>query len=326
MECWENVRQNFLCADNFSNVFIKTRLLVYWQVSDELIYHGNFFFKPDELAEFLKKEPAAKKFIRPLLGSEEFINGKLRYCLWLVNATPKELKSMPLVYERVKNVREFRLASKKAGTRKLADKPTLFAEIRQPTTDNYLLVPRVSSERRKYVPIGYVSSEIICTDANQMVPNATLYDFGVITSRVHMIWLKTVCGRLKSDYRYSKDVVYNNFVWKIPTNEQKLAIEASARRILEIRARYRNEELGTGNVVGNSKLVPSSQFLCSYAELYDEVLMPYELRLAHRANDLAVAKLYGWEEILDDEPKLAVELLKLYDQTRYISRKRSEQM
>lgn len=253
---------------------------------------GFFLFKPDELAEFLKKEPAAEKFIRQFMGADEFINGKLRYCLWLVNATPKELKSMPLVYERVKNVREYRLASKRAATKKSADKPTLFSEIRQPTSENYLLVPCVSSERRKYVPIGFLKSDIIVSDLVLVIPNATLYHFGVLTSSLHMTWLRTVCGRLKSDYRYSKDVVYNNFVWIEPTDKQKKAIETSAQAILDIRAKY-----------------PDSTF----AELYDEVLMPYELRQAHLANDLAVAKLYGWEEILDDEPKIAIELLKLYE-------------
>lgn len=209
-----------------------------------------------------------------------------------MNTNSNELKRLPLVYERVKNVREFRLASKKAGTRKLADNPTLFAEIRQPTTENYLLVPRVSSERREYVPIGFISSEIICTDAVQMIPNATLYHFGVLTSSLHMTWLRTVGGRLKSDYRYSKDVVYNNFIWASATPAQVETIEQTAQKILDVRAKY-----------------PES----SLAELYDEVLMPYELRQAHRANDILVAELYGFEKILDDEPKLAVELLKLYE-------------
>ena len=253
---------------------------------------GNFFLTPEEREEFIKKEPAAEKYIRQILGADEFINGKLRYCLWLVNCPPNELHKMKLIYERVKNVREFRLSSKKAGTRKLADIPTLFAEIRQPTTDNYLLIPRVSSERRKYVPIGYVPSEIICSDANQMIPNANLYHFGVLTSSIHMNWLKTVGGRLESRYRYSKDVVYNNFVWIEPTEEQKSLIEATAHRILDVRAKY---------------------FDSTLADLYDELTMPADLRLAHKKNDVAVAKAYGFEKILDDEPKITVELLKLYE-------------
>ena len=252
---------------------------------------GNFLFKPEELTEFLKREPAAEKYIRQILGADEFINGKLRYCLWLVDCSPKELKSMPLVYERVKNVRDVRLASKRAATRKLADNPTRFAEIRQPTT-NYLLVPCVSSERRRYVPIGFMTPDIIVSDLVLVIPKATKYEFGVLTSSLHMTWLRTVGGRLKSDYRYSKDVVYNNFIWVEPTDNQKNAIEASAQLILDIRAKF-----------------PDS----SLAELYDEITMPYELREAHKKNDLAVAKAYGLENILDDEPKIAVELLKRYE-------------
>ena len=252
---------------------------------------GNFLFKPEELTEFLKREPAAEKYIRQILGADEFINGKLRYCLWLVDCSPKELKSMPLVYERVKNVRDVRLASKRAATRKLADNPTRFAEIRQPTT-NYLLVPCVSSERRRYVPIGFMTPDIIVSDLVLVIPKATKYEFGVLTSSLHMTWLRTVGGRLKSDYRYSKDVVYNNFIWVEPTDKQKNAIEASAQLILDIRAKF-----------------PDS----SLAELYDEITMPYELREAHKKNDLAVAKAYGLENILDDEPKIAVELLKRYE-------------
>ena len=256
---------------------------------------GNFLFTPDELAEFLKREPAAEKYIRQILGADEFINGKLRYCLWLVDCPPNELKSMPLVYERIKNVREFRLASKNAVTRKLADKPTQFFHINQPEGVDYLLIPRVSSEHRKYVPIGFMSGDIKVTDLVNIVPKATKYEFGVLTSSLHMTWLRTVGGRLKSDYRYSKDVVYNNFIWVEPTDKQKNAIEASAQLILDIRAKF-----------------PDS----SLAELYDEITMPYELREAHKKNDLAVAKAYGLENILDDEPKIAVELLKRYE--RYL--------
>ncbi len=199
---------------------------------------------------------------------------------------------MPLVYQRVKNVREFRLASKRAATRKFADMPTRFAQITQPEGADFILVPLVSSERRKYVPIDYVSSEIICGDSNQMIPNAQIYHFGILTSSIHMTWLRTVAGRLKSDYRYSKDVVYNNFIWCEATLEQKSLIEATAQKILEVRAQF-----------------PSA----TLAELYDEVTMPYELREAHKKNDVAVAKAYNMENILEDEPKIAVELLKLYE-------------
>ena len=252
---------------------------------------GNFLFTPEELSEFLKREPAAEKYIRQILGADEFINGKLRYCLWLVDCPPNELHKMKLVYERVKNVRDVRLASKASAIRKFADKPTHFAQITQPEGADFILVPRVSSERRKYVPIGFISGEVKVTDAVQIVPKATKYEFGVLTSSLHMTWLRTVGGRLKSDYRYSKDVVYNNFIWVEPTDKQKQAIEQSAQLILDIRA-----------------TLPDS----SFAELYDEVTMPYELRQAHRKNDKAVAAAYGLEDILDDEPAIAVALLRLY--------------
>ena len=254
---------------------------------------GFLILTPEERAEMIKKYPAAEKWIRRYSMGYEFINGKLRYCLWLVNATPNEIHRIKPIYERVKACQEWRSAQKITGDAyKLKDMPHLFRPCKQFKDAPYIAVPLVSSERRKYIPMAFVDKDLIPGCNLYAIFDATLYDFGVITSSIHMSWLRTVCGRLKSDYRYSKDVVYNNFVWKIPTNEQKLAIEASARRILEIRSKY-----------------PESTF----AELYDEVLMPYELRLAHRANDLAVAKLYGWEEILDDEPKLAVELLKLYE-------------
>ena len=200
---------------------------------------GNLTFNADELEDFLKYEPAAKKYIRFLLGSDNFINGKPRYCLWLVDCPPNEIKRMKLVYERVNNVREYRLSSKRAATRKLADKPTLFAEIRQPTT-NYILIPKVSSERRKYVPMGFMTADDIAINTVLVIPNATLYHFGVLTSSIHMTWLKTVGGRMKSDYQYSASVVYNNFVWQRPTAAQISAIEQSAQKILEVRAKYQD--------------------------------------------------------------------------------------
>ena len=254
--------------------------------------NGNFLFTPEELTEFLKREPAAEKYIRQFVGADEFINNKLRYCLWLVDCPPNELHKMKLVYERVKNVRDVRLASKASAIRKFADKPTHFAQITQPEGADFILIPLVSSERRKYVPMGFMSGDIKVTNLVSIVPKATKYEFGVLTSSLHMTWLRTVGGRLESRYRYSKDVVYNNFIWVEPTDKQKNAIEASAQLILDIRAKF-----------------PDS----SLAELYDEITMPYELREAHKKNDLAVAKAYGLENILYDEPKIAVELLKRYE-------------
>ena len=197
---------------------------------------------------------------------------------------------MLLVYQRVKNVRNFRLASKSAGTRKLADKPTRF-HVENFPTGNYLLIPSVSSENRQYIPIGFMNPDDLASNLVFVVPNATLYHFGILTSSIHMTWLRTVGGRLKSDYRYSKDVVYNNFVWCEPSLAQRQTIEQSAQKILNVRANY-----------------PEATF----AELYDGVTMPYDLRIVHRNNDRAVAQAYGFENFLDDESVIAVEMLKLY--------------
>ena len=259
-------------------------------IGNKPIDDGNYLFTRDEMEEFIEREPLSEKYFRKWYGAREFINNEPRYCLLLKDCPPHELKRMPLVYQRVKNVRDFRLASKSAGTRKLAYKPTRF-HVENFPTGNYLLIPRVSSENRLYVPIGFMNPNELASDSVHIVPKATKYEFGVLTSSLHMTWLRTVGGRLKSDYRYSKDVVYNNFIWVEPTDKQKNAIEASAQLILDIRA-----------------TLPDS----SFAELYDEVTMPYELRRAHRANDKAVAAAYGLKDILDDEPAIAVALLRLY--------------
>lgn len=253
---------------------------------------GGFLFLTDEEKnEFLQKEPNAAKFIKHVLGSEEFINNKKRYCLWLVGASPAELRKLPKVLERIESVRNFRLNSTKEATRKSADTPTLFQEVRQPETGNYLLVPRVSSERRRYVPLGFMSHEIIVNDSVQIIPDATLYHFGVLTSNVHMSWMRAVAGRLKSDYRYSKDIVYNNFPWCTPTDEQKAKIEKTAQAILDARAKY-----------------PDS----SLADLYDETLMPPDLRKAHQENDKAVMLAYGFSTKMT-ESECVAELFKLYE-------------
>jgi hypothetical protein len=264
-------------------------------IGNKPIDDGNYLFTFDEMKDFIVREPDSQKYFRRWYGAREFINNEPRYCLLLKDCPPNELKHMPLVYQRVKNVREFRLASKSESTRKLADKPTRF-HVENFPSGNYLLIPRVSSENRRYVPIGFMNSNELASDSVHIVPNATPYHFGVLTSSIHMIWLRTVGGRLKSDYRYSKDVVYNNFIWCEPSDKQKKAIETSAQKILDIRAKF-----------------PDS----SFAELYDEVTMPYELRRAHRANDKAVAAAYGLDNLLDDEPAIAVALLRLYSDNYY---------
>ena len=254
---------------------------------------GNLIISAEEYDDFIKKEPNAKKFIKEFLGADEFINGRKRFCLWLVDASPAELRKMPLVMKRVEAVKEMRSSSNKAATRNWAAYPYLFTENRQPERGNYLLIPRVSSEKRCYIPIGYVSHTIIASDAVQIIPNATLFEFGILTSLAHNAWMRVVCGRLKSDYRYSNDIVYNNFPWPKPTEKQKAKIEQTAQAILDVRAKY-----------------PES----SLADLYDERAMPADLRRAHQANDKAVMAAYGFSlnNMFDDEKAIVAELFKLY--------------
>lgn len=251
---------------------------------------GFFFLTPEEKNELLSKEPHAKKFVRRVYGAAEFINNKERYCLWLKDATPHDLRSLPMVRERVQKVREYRLKSKAKSTNKYADYPTRFKQDAQPDT-NYLLVPRVSSENRRYVPIGFMSPENIVTDAVQLIPNATLYEFGIITSNVHMAWMRAVAGRLEMRYRYSSTLVYNTFPWPESNEEQKNRIKSTAQGILDARALY-----------------PES----SLADLYDEVTMPVELRKAHQENDKAVMEAYNMSVGDTTESDSVAKLLKLY--------------
>ncbi len=253
---------------------------------------GFLFLKEDEYNEAIQKEPALHKWIKPIYGSEEYINNKKRYCLWLVDITPQELRSSPFLLERVNKVREFRLSSTKAATRESANTSWLFQEVRYSKSD-YIVVPRVSSERRRYVPIGFLTPDILVNDAMQFIPNATLYHFGVLTSNVHMAWMRVVCGRLEMRYRYSKDIVYNNFPWPTPTEEQKARIEQTAQAILDARAKY-----------------PDS----SLAALYDDVTMPAELRKAHQDNDRAVMRAYGFVPGKTSESECVAKLFEMYQE------------
>lgn len=239
-------------------------------IGNKPIDGGFYLFTKDGMNAFIKKEPKAARYFKKWIGSQEFINGTCRYCLWLGECSPNELRLMPECLKRVKQVQAFRLKSTSAGTRKLAEEPTRFHVENMPK-GNYLLIPRVSSERRKYIPIGFISADTLSSDSVHIIPNATLYHFGILTSNVHMAWMRTVCGRLKSDYRYSKDIVYNNFPWPTPTDAQKGKIEQTAQAILDARAKYPD---------------------CSLADLYDEVTMPPELRKAHQLNDRAVMQAY----------------------------------
>lgn len=251
---------------------------------------GNLIIEKDVYNDFITKEPEAKKYIRRLIGAREFINNLPRYCLWLVNITPAELRRLPLVIKRIEAVKEMRLASNDPGTRKLAETPHLFRETVNP--DTYIVVPSVSSEQRRYVPMGFLTSETISTNLVLIIPDATLYHFGILESNVHMAWMRAVCGRLKSDYRYSKDVVYNNFPWPTPSAEQQSKIEQTAQAILDARALY-----------------PDS----SLADLYDELAMPPELRKAHQANDRAVMAAYGFSTKMTESECVAA-LFNLYSE------------
>ena len=251
--------------------------------------NGNLILTEEEKNELLKAEPQAEKFIRPFMMGKDFIQRKPRYCLWLVGVNPADLKKCRKVMERVEKVRAFRLASKKEATRKKAETPTLFDEIKE-CNISYIAVPKTSSENRRYIPIEYLSSQIIAGDSIRMIADADLYIFGIITSNVHMAWTRTVCGRLKSDYSYSNTVVYNNFPWCNPTPEQRERIERTAQAILDARALYPD---------------------CSLADLYDELTMPPELRKAHQQNDLAVMEAYGFDRKIT-ESECVAELMKMY--------------
>ncbi len=251
---------------------------------------GNLIIEEKDYDAFIKAEPNAKRFIKQLVGAEEFINNKKRYCLWLVDAMPAEIRSMPLVMKRVEACRQTRLASPDPGCQKLAERPTQFRETMNP--DAFLIVPSVSSERRRYIPIGFMDRNTIATNLVLILPNATLYHFGVLTSSVHMGWMRTVCGRLKSDYRYSAKIVYNNFPWPEASEDDEEKIAATAQGILDAR-----------------KLYPDS----SFADLYDETTMPIELRKAHQANDRAVMKAYGFKPDMS-ESEIVAKLMERYEE------------
>ena len=289
-----NINAYLLEADN---IFVWSRSTPICNVpsigiGNKPIDGGFYLFTKEEMQEFIKAEPAAEKWFKPWYGAQEFINRQPRYCLWLGDCPPNELRKMPNCLKRVEAVKAFRLASSSAGTVKLAEKPTRFHVENMPDT-TYLLIPRVTSEARKYVPIGFMTPDTLTSDAVQIIPDASIYHFGILTSNVHMAWMRAVCGRLEMRYRYSKDVVYNNFPWPTPTDAQRAKIEKTAQAILDARAKY-----------------PT----CSLADLYDETVMPPELRTAHQQNDRAVMEAYGFWGKLNSEPECVAELMKMYQE------------
>ncbi len=273
---------------------------------------GNLILSKAEMEDLVGKYPQIEPYVHRYVGSDEFINNKYRYCLWLANANPAVLRSCPPVMERIERVRQMRLSSPKAATQKWAEFPTLFTENRQPESD-YMLVPSVSSENRRYVPIGYMKKDVVASNLAFVVPNASLYHFGVLMSNVHMAWMRAVCGRLKSDYRYSNTIVYNNFPWPggdagsvakganassvaegkdNDAGKRRLQIEQTAQAILDVRAKYPD---------------------CSLADLYDEAAMPPDLRKAHQENDRAVMAAYGFD-LKMGESECVAELFRMYTQ------------
>ena len=288
-------RINAYLADA-QNVFIDSRSSVLDTQTNPMVFGsmpndgGNLIIEENEYASFLQQEPAAEQYIRPFWGAEEFINNKKRHCLWLLNAEPQHLKKCPLIVARIQKVREHRESSSREATRKLAQTPSLFGEIRQPETGNYLLIPSATSSERKYIPMGFLPSSVIASNLVLLVPNATLYEFGILTSQMHMAWMRTVCGRLGNGYRYSAQIVYNNFPWPEASETQKESIAQKAQAVLDARSQF-----------------PDS----SLADLYDPNTMPPVLTKAHAALDAAVDKLYRKTAFPDDAARVAF-LFELY--------------
>ena len=254
---------------------------------------GNLILSPDEKANLLAKEPQAQQWIRPFIGADDFINRLERYCLWLADCQPDQLRQMPLVVQRVEAVRNMRLASQKAATQEKAKTASLFTEIRQPINGNYLAFPRTSSENRAYIPIGFLPSKTIAANDIQMIPEAGIYEFGILTSSMHMAWVRVTAGRLKSDYRYSAKLTYNTFPWPLTLNDkQKQAIENAAQAVLKARAQFPNASL---------------------ADLYDCLTMPLALTKAHRKLDAAVDAAYAKRKFTGDSDRVAF-LFELYQQ------------
>ena len=291
----KNINGYLLDGDN---VFIESRNKPLCNVPEigmgnQPIDNGQYLFEKDEMDAFIKTEPLSADFFHPWYGAKEFISRKPRYCLWLGECSPVQLKQMPQCLARVRAVKEYRESSSRASTVKLSLKPTRFQTENMPK-GHYIVIPEVSSEKRRYIPMGYLDDSKLCSNKLRLMPDANLFEFGVLESNVHMAWMRCVCGRLKSDYDYSIKVVYNNFLWPVPTEQQKAKIEQTAQAILDARALYPD---------------------CSLADLYDELTMPPELRKAHQDNDRAVMDAYGFTKgtaARTSESACVAELMKLY--------------
>lgn len=253
-------------------------------IGNKPIDDGNYLFTTEEKVEFIKAEPGAAKWFRRWLGADEFINGYERWCLWLGDCPPAELRQMPHALARVEAVKKFRAASRSAPTRKLAETPTRFHVENMPT-HGYCVIAKVSSERRRFVPMGFEQPTTLCSDLLFVLPAATIFHFGILTSTIHNAWVRYTCGRLESRYRYSAAIVYNNFPWpENPTEKQRAAIEAAAQGVLDARAQFSGASL---------------------ADLYDPVAMPPALVKAHQKLDAAVDAAYGKKGFANDAARVA---------------------
>lgn len=248
-------------------------------------------YSQEEMEGIVSQYPDAANMFRLFIGAAEYLRGKKRYCLWLGDIQPARIKKIPPILDAVEACKNLRESSNRGATKKLASTPYLFGEIRQPDSE-YIVVPRHSSQNRKYLPMGYMSKETICGDANMLIADTSLYHLGVLLSNVHMSWMRAVCGRIKSDYRYSAEVVYNNFPWPDPTPEQVKRIEETAKRILDARALYPEYTLD---------------------DLYDDNFMKPELLKAHQMNDKAVMQAYGFWGKLNTPEECVAELMKMYE-------------
>jgi len=340
----QNINAYLLDCDN---VLIDSRNKPICNVPDMVYFHkpadgGNLIIEAEDYDDFIAKEPKSIKYIHPLLGAVEYLHNKKRYCLWLEGISPTELKSMPLVYERIKKCKEIREESIAAGIRKFAETPHLFAQRTQPIDKDFIILPRVSSETREYVPISFLEQGIIVSDAVQIIPNATLYHFGILTSSVHMAWMRAVCGRLEMRYRYSKDIVYNNFVWpskevkisssskevkilssqkdsdvkNIASKEAKISSSCNDCNVKNVASMEDNDVKNFASIERTAQAILDARALypdSSLADLYDLVLMPVELRRAHQKNDEAVLAAYGWPKDLKEQ-EIVARLFALYEE------------
>jgi len=260
-------------------------------IGNKPIDGGFYLFKDEEKNAFVAKEPGSEKYFRRWYGSDEFINRRPRWCLWLGDANPVDLLKLPECMKRIEAVREYRLASPSAGTVKLADRPTRFHVENMPK-GNYIVIPQVSSQRRPYIPMGYMDDTVLCSDKVRILPNGNLYCFGILESSIHMAWMRAICCRLKSDYSYTVKDVYNNFPWPAPTEAQKVKIEQTAQSILDARQVYPEASL---------------------ADMYGNLILFPELMKAHRANDLAVLDAYGFPKDAS-ESEIVARLFKMYQE------------